>query len=67
MTTVASIIVRTLYFIALLCACMGMWMLFRGIVLDLDFVQSAGIHSFAIGLAVIPCVIAHCVDRVLLG
>ena len=67
MTTVASIIVRTLHFVALLCACMGMWMLFRGIALDLDFVQSAGIHSFAIGLAVIPYCIVGCLDRVLLG
>lgn len=67
MENVASIIVRTLYFVAMLCACLGMWMLFRGIALDLDFVQSAGIHSFAIGLAVIPYCIAGCVDRVLLG
>jgi len=67
MRTVAEIIIRTLYFIAMLCACAGLWMLFRGMVLDLDLVQSGGLHTFGIGLAVVPYLIVSSLDRVLLG
>lgn len=67
MLVVAQIVIRTLYFIAMVCAIVGMWFLFQGIANNVDLVHSDALHSFGIGLAVVPAVIVRCLEKVLLG
>jgi hypothetical protein len=67
MTVVAQIVIRTMYFIAMVCAIVGMWFLFYGISNNVNLLQSDAFHSFGIGLAVVPAVIVRCLEKVLLG
>lgn len=67
MRTVGEIIIRVLYFIAMLCACAGLWVLFQSMGGEVNAIQSSGISAFGVGLAVVPYCIARCLDRVMLG
>lgn len=66
MRFVAVVVLKVFYFIALLCAIFGSYVLMQSFGGDANAIQASSLHSFGIGLAVIPYCICRCLEAVLL-
>lgn len=66
MRFVAVVVVKVFYFIALLCAILGAYVLTQSLGSDANAIQAGSIHSLGIGLAVVPYCICRGLEKVLL-